>query len=423
MLRQTVRTVWPLFFGLGVIGLCIGAQGTLLGVRAELEGFDTRATGLLMSAYYLGFLLGSLRAPAIIQRVGHVRAFAALTALASMTILVHSVLVDPWVWGFMRLLTGFSVSAIYVVAESWLNQAADNRNRGQLLSLYMITMLAGLAAGQFLLNLSDPAGFELFTLISILISLAAIPILLSATPMPAFESARPVSIASLYRVAPTGLVGSFLINACYAMVLGMGAVYASRLGMQVSGVSLFMAMLVLGGMLLQWPLGKLSDSIDRRTVIAASAGAALLFALASALLGFTSNNSHLLLALLFGGCCFPLLALYLALTNDQLEADQATGASSTLLLVGGIGASIGPFLVSLTMQRWGPASFFYSLMVMVGLMALHALYKRLTDPYPATGDSPNFQMQAPLTVGAVLMESMPHEGAADSEASAAEPQA
>jgi MFS family permease len=409
MLRQTVRTVWPLFFGLGVIGLCIGAQGTLLGVRAELEGFDTRATGLLMSAYYLGFLLGSLRAPSIIQRVGHVRAFAALTALASMTILVHSVLVDPWVWGFMRLLTGFSVSAIYVVAESWLNQAADNRNRGQLLSLYMITMLAGLAAGQFLLNLSDPAGFELFTLISILISLAAIPILLSASPMPAFASARPVSIASLYRLAPTGLVGSFLINTSYAMVLGMGAVYASRLGMQVSEVSLFMAMLVLGGMLLQWPLGKLSDSIDRRTVIAASAGAALVFALASALLGFTSNNSHLLLALLFGACCFPLLALYLALTNDQLEVDQATGASSTLLLVGGMGASIGPFLVSLTMDRWGPASFFYSLMVMVGLMAVHALYKRLTDPYPATGESTRFQMQAPLTVGSVLMESMPQD--------------
>jgi MFS family permease len=170
-----------------------------------------------------------------------------------------------------------------------------------------------------------------------------------------------------------------------------------------------MAMLVLGGMLLQWPLGKLSDSIDRRTVIAASAGAALVFALASALLGFTSNNSHLLLALLFGACCFPLLALYLALTNDQLEVDQATGASSTLLLVGGMGASIGPFLVSLTMDRWGPASFFYSLMVMVGLMAVHALYKRLTDPYPATGESTRFQMQAPLTVGSVLMESMPQD--------------
>lgn len=159
MLHQTVRAVWPLFFGLGVIGLCIGAQGSLLGIRAELEGFDTLATGLLMSGYYLGFLLGSLRAPAIIQRVGHVRAFGALTALASMTILVHSVIVDPWTWGVMRLLTGFAVSAIYVVAESWLNQDADNRTRGQLLSLYMITMLAGLSGGQFLLNISDPRSF------------------------------------------------------------------------------------------------------------------------------------------------------------------------------------------------------------------------------------------------------------------------
>ncbi|MBS7661981.1 MFS transporter [Pseudomonas lalucatii] len=410
MLQQTVRSVWPLFFGLGIIGLCIGAQGSLLGIRAELEGFDTLATGLLMSGYYVGFLLGSLRAPAIIQRVGHVRAFAALTALASMTILVHSVLVDPWVWGLMRLLTGFAVSAIYVVAESWLNQAADNRTRGQLLSLYMITMLAGLSAGQFLLNLSDPAGFELFTLISILISLAAIPILITATPMPAFESARPVSIATLYRLAPTGLVGSFLINACYAMVLGMGSVYASRLGMRVEQIALFMALLVLGGMLLQWPLGRLSDSRDRRTVIAASAVAALLFALISAQVGLTDNHSHLLLALLFGGTCFPLLALYLALTNDQLEADQATGASSTLLLVGGVGASIGPFLISLTMDRWGPASFFWSLAAMAALMAAHALYKRISDPFPSTSESTSpFQMQAPFPVGSVLMESMPGE--------------
>lgn len=409
MLHKTVRAVWPLFFGLGVIGLCIGAQGSLLGIRAELEGFDTLATGLLMSGYYLGFLLGSLRAPAIIQRVGHVRAFGALTALASMTILVHSVIVDPWTWGVMRLLTGFAVSAIYVVAESWLNQAADNRTRGQLLSLYMITMLAGLSGGQFLLNVSDPRSFELFTLISILISLAAIPILVTATPMPAFAAARPVGIVTLYRVAPTGLVGSFLINACYAMALGMGAVYASRMGMRVSEISLFIAVLLIGGMLMQWPLGKLSDRMDRRTVIAGSAFAALIFAVASALVGGTGGIGYLLLALLFGGSCFPLLALYLALTNDQLEADQTVGASSALLLVGGVGASIGPFMVSLAMDSWGPSSFFWSLAAMAGLMTAHAVYKRLTDPFPVSTEQSSFQMQAPFPVGSVLMDPVPED--------------
>jgi MFS family permease len=409
MLHQTVRAVWPLFFGLGVIGLCIGAQGSLLGIRAELEGFDTIATGLLMSGYYLGFLLGSLRAPAIIQRVGHVRAFGALTALASMTILVHSVIVDPWTWGVMRLLTGFAVSAIYVVAESWLNQAADNRTRGQLLSLYMITMLAGLSGGQFLLNISDPSSFELFTLISILISLAAIPILVTATPMPTFAAARPVGIITLYRVAPTGLVGSFLINACYAMTLGMGAVYASRLGMRVSEISLFIAVLLIGGMLLQWPLGKLSDHMDRRTVIAGSAFAALIFAVASALVGTSGGIAYLLLALLFGGSCFPLLALYLALTNDQLEADQAVGASSTLLLAGGVGASVGPFGISLVMDQWGPSSFFWSLAIMAGLMAGHALYKRISDPFTTSTEPTSFQMQAPFPVGSVLMDPAPEE--------------
>ena len=404
MIRQTLKSIWPLFFGLGIIGLCIGAQGSLLGLRAELEGFDTLMTGLVMSAFYVGFLLGSLRAPRIIQRVGHIRTFAALTALASITILVHALIIDPWVWMLMRLLTGFAVSAIYVVVESWLNQAADNRIRGQLLSIYMITLLAGLSSGQFLLNLADPQSFELFTLISVLISLAAIPILITATPMPAFEGVQPVSVKALYRCAPTGVIGSFMINACYAVVFGMGAVYASRLGMEIKQVALFMAVLVVGGMLLQWPLGKLSDLMDRRTVIAVAAGGACCLALANGYSGLTEDYRYLVLALLFGGCCFPLLALYLALSNDELEADQAVGASSTLLLVGGIGSATGPMMVSGVMDAWGTASFFWTLAVLTGLMAVHALYRRLIDPMPTVDDQKSFQMQAPTPVGSVLME-------------------
>lgn len=407
MIKQTLKSIWPLFFGLGTIGLCVGAQGSLLGLRAELEGFDTRITGLVMSAYFAGFLLGSLLAPRIIQRVGHIRTFAALTALASISILVHALIVNPWVW----MLTGFAVSAIYVVAESWLNQAADNRTRGQLLSLYMVTMLAGLSSGQFLLRLADPGSFELFTLISVLISLAAIPILITATPMPPFEAAEPVSIGTLYRCAPTGLVGSFLINTCYAVVLGMGAVYANRLGLAIDQVALFMAVLVVGGMLLQWPLGKLSDRMDRRSVIAAAAIGACLFALASAQTVAITDHRHLVLALLFGGCCFPLLALYLALylalTNDELDADQAVGASSTLLLVGSIGSVIGPLMVATAMEQWGTASFFWCLATLSALIAVHAIYRRLVDPLLAAAESSSFHMQAPSPVGSGLMEARP----------------
>ncbi|MEH6577664.1 MAG: MFS transporter [Amphritea sp.] len=406
MIRQTLKSIWPLFFGLGTIGLCIGAQGSLLGIRAELEGFDTRMTGLVMSTYFAGFLVGSIRAPRIIQRVGHIRAFAALTALASIAILVHAVIIDPWVWMLMRFFTGFAVSAIYVVAESWLNQAADNRSRGQLLSLYMITMLAGLSGGQFLLNVADPQSFELFTLISVLISLAAIPILITATPMPPIQVVQPVSIAYLYRCAPTGLIGSFLINTCYAVVFGMGAVYASRLGMAIDQVALFMAVLVFGGMLLQWPLGKLSDRMDRRNVVAIAAGGACFFALVCGYTGLTDNYLYLLLALLFGGCCFPLLALYLALTNDELEADQAAGASSSLLLAGGVGSVIGPLLASTVMEEWGTASFFWILAVLTALMAAHAFYRRWVDPLSAPDNQSSFQMQAPSPIGSVLMEAV-----------------
>ncbi len=404
MILHTLRNTWPLFSGLGIIGLCIGAQNTLLGLRAELEGFDTHITGIVMSTYFAGFLLGSLRAPHIIKRVGHVRTFAALTALASISILIHALIVTPWVWMIMRLLTGFAISAIYVVAESWLNQAADNRIRGRILSLYMITMLAGISCGQFLINVADPLSFVLFSLISVLISLAAIPVLVTSTPMPPFKLIKPVNIALLYRSAPTGLFGSIFINTAYAVIFGMGAVYAKRMGMSISQVSFFMAAMVLGGILFQWPLGRLSDRVDRRIIIAVAATGSCLFALASAYAGVTENGLYLALALLFGGCCFPLLALYLAVTNDELDADQASGASSTLLLVGGIGSVLGPLLASVAMERWGPSYYFWMLALFSGLMAAHALYRISAEPQPTTGEHSVFQIQAPTPVGSVLLD-------------------
>jgi len=162
---RTMINLWPLFIGLALIGLAVGVQNSLLGIRAEIEGFDDYLIALLMSCYFAGFMIGSRLTPALIERVGHIRIFAALSAVASVTILVHALYVDPWAWALMRLLTGFAFSTIYVVAESWLNQASTNTNRGQILAIYTAILLSGICAGQFMLNLASPAGFELFILI------------------------------------------------------------------------------------------------------------------------------------------------------------------------------------------------------------------------------------------------------------------
>ena len=196
---RTALSVWPLFLGLSLIGLAVGVQGSLLGVRAELEGFEDFLIGLLMSCYFAGFLGGSMLAPRIIERVGHIRIFAAVSAVASVTILVHALYVNPWAWAAMRLLTGFAFSCIYVASESWLNQASSNETRGQILAIYMTILLAGVCAGQFLLNVADPQDFTLFILISVMVSVAAVPILLTVIATPHIEETERVSIAHLWR--------------------------------------------------------------------------------------------------------------------------------------------------------------------------------------------------------------------------------
>ena len=277
---RTALSVWPLFLGLSLIGLAVGVQGSLLGVRAELEGFEDFQIGLLMSCYFAGFLGGSMLAPRIIERVGHIRIFAAVSALASVTILVHALYVEPWTWAAMRLLTGFAFSCIYVASESWLNQASSNETRGQILAIYMTILLAGVCAGQFMLNVADPMEFTLFILISVMVSVAAVPILLTVVTTPHIEETERVSIAHLWRRAPMGVIGIILSQWMASVVFGMGAVYATKMGMSVSEVAFFMGSMMAGGMILQWPLGKLSDHMDRRWVLGGASIVALIAALA-----------------------------------------------------------------------------------------------------------------------------------------------
>lgn len=406
-MHKNITSIWPLFFGMLLIGMCVGAQGTLISLRAALEQFPNSLTGLIMSAYYMGFLLGANRGQVVIRRVGHVRTFGALTALSSLCVLLHSLYINPWAWFATRFLTGFAMCGIYLVAESWLNQAADDSNRGKIMSFYMITLLGGILAGQFLLNLADPKSFELFSLISILMSAAAIPILATATPTPAPSPASSISPLKLFQWAPFGLVGVFLIQMCSAMVFGMAPVYGNLVGLDTHQVALLMAAIVAGALLLQWPLGMLADRFNRRavaTVLTAIAGG---LALLSALVSQRSVAWLLLATGLFGGFALPLYAVFSALVNDFMKPEKIVAASTTILLVGGVGASIGPLLVAPFIDLAGPQGFFYCCAAALLSISLYGVYRMMNFPYSARQDLHEFAVQPLGSIGSGLVGTTP----------------
>lgn len=367
-------SVWPLLLGMGLLMLGNGLQGTLLGVRATSEGFTAGVTGLVMSGYFVGFLAGSMLTPGYVARVGHVRVFAALASIASVAILAHSVWVTPLIWGLVRVFTGFAYAGIYIVTESWLNDRVTNEHRGGLISVYMIVSYLGMGGGQLLLNVADPSLHEPFILVAALVSLAVVPILLAVTRQPEQYAPAPLSLGSLFGLSHLGTVGCFAIGSAQGALFTMGAVYGRSVGLSVAQVSLFMAALIIGGALLQWPVGKLSDRVDRRRVIAWMAFSGALFAFIALIVQHMSVTALIVVAGLLGGSALTLYSLFQAHTNDRLQPHQRVSASSGLILAYGLGAILGPTIAGWLMGMVGPSGLLWlvcGVHLAIGLYALH----------------------------------------------------
>ncbi len=398
---SVLRSNWALFLGIAILMLGHGLQGTLLGLRANIERFPDAVTGLVMSGYYAGLLVGSLRVPVLVARVGHVRVFAALLSLGSTAILFQAVFVEPIAWFLMRLLTGYCFAGAFIVAESWLNGSADNDSRGKLLSLYMVVQMGGMAAGQFLLNLADPRGFDLFILVSVLISIAAVPMLLTAVAAPPVSSGRGIGLLALYRLSPLGVVGIVGVGVGTSGLFSMGPVYANQEGLSVAAISTFMAAVIMGGVVFQLPIGQLSDRLDRRWVIAVAALLAGFVVLPPALLPQLPNILLFPGFFLVGGLSLPLYAVCVAHTNDFLTSEQMVGASSALVLAFGIGAAAGPTLTALAMQAMGAIGFpvFLALVhLALGVFALWRMTRRSTVAAVARGAYISLPSPSPVVI-------------------------
>tara|TARA_B110000196_G_scaffold36079_1_gene27073 strand:+ start:553 stop:1788 length:1236 start_codon:yes stop_codon:yes gene_type:complete len=404
MLNVFIKT-WALFFGFAIISLAHGLQGTLIGVRAVVEGFSFISTGFIVAGYYVGYLAGSKFIPIFLKRVGHIRVFAALASLASIAILLHSVFIEPYMWFLIRILSGISLAGIYVIMESWLNDKSTNQTRGQILSIYMIITFAFLGMGQFLLNLSDPAKVDLFILVSILLSFALLPILLSVTEAPNITNPKKFSLKELFIISPLGFVGAFFTGLSHSAILGYGAVYAAAKGLGLFEISVFMVIVTSCGALFQWPIGYISDKIDRRVIligVTLVASGLSLFIVASS---YISLIIFFILLAIYAGMSLPMYSLTIAHTNDFLQQDEIIGAISTIAILVGLGAICGPIIASLFMNVIGPDGFFIYLFIVHGLLGLFGLYRMAKRAKPSDLESQYTPL--PRNISAAGMELTP----------------
>ncbi|MEL6808650.1 MAG: MFS transporter [Pseudomonadota bacterium] len=400
---QVITSAWALLLGMCLLMVGNGMQGTLLGIRGEIEGFSTLEMSIVMSAYFAGFLFGSRMAPNMIRRVGHVRVFAALASLISAVILLYPTFANPWVWALGRIVIGFAFSAVYVTAESWLNDAADNSNRGKALSLYMIVQTSGIVISQALLLTADPSGFVLFVIPSVLVSLAITPILLSITPTPAFDATKPMTLRELFGKSPLGCFGMLLLGGVFSAQFGMSSVYGAQVGLSVAEVSTFVATFFVGAMVLQYPIGWISDRMDRRQLIIIVSAIGLGGAVAGMLFG--PNLIWLLLsAFVVGGMSNPAYSLLLAHTNDFLEHEDMAAASGGLVFISGLGAVFGPLVVGALMENVGPLGFYLFIAVLFAVLAGYAMYRATQRDAISVSDTGAYVAMAQSVVTPVSME-------------------
>lgn len=385
-LGQVLMPLSPLLAAVALVVIGVGLLFSVMGIRANLSNFSSVTLGLVMSAYYVGFLVGSYFAPWLIRRIGHIRAFAALASMASTMPILHAMWVNPWFWGGLRLLTGLCVIGMYVVIESWLNSATPSKHRGKVFGTYMIVCSVAGAVGQWLILVGDKMSFVPFALVAIVFSVALLPITLSPQDEPDVEAAPRFSLRRLFQVSPLGVVGVTAAGVLNGAFFGMGAAFAQGAGLSDTNVASFMGATLLGGALFQWPVGHYSDKHDRRLVLfwvcLVGAGVAAAAYLTSTMVRESViEESLIFLGVLLGGMIFTVYGLSVAYVNDLIPPEEVVETSTGLLLMYGVGAVLGPFLAGLVMSATDNAGFMLFLAAVMGLVALYVL-KRLPVAAP-----------------------------------------
>lgn len=419
-MTSLLAPISSLLGGVALLLLGHGLLNTLLTLRGIAEGYSTGMIGLLMSGYFAGFLVGTWLAPSLIRRVGHIRTFAFYAALAAIAVLLHMMIVNPWVWLMLRVLYGVALVTLYMVIESWLNAQVSGEKRGQVFALYMAVNLGSLAAAQQLLSLDSPMNFTLFALAAILICAALMPITLTRQAQPAQPDMPATDLLQLARIAPLPLMAAGISGLTLGGFWGLAPVYASQSGFDASGVGLLMSITILGGAVLQWPIGLFSDKHDRRLVML------WVVAIAAVLGGLITplSSGPLMLGMMFlwGGLAFSIYSIAVAQMVDQLHPDEILSGSSGLLLANGFGAAFGPVVAGGLMSVLGPKALPVFFAVTLAFLAIYSYFRsrRVIDLVT----EPHGHFTPMLRTSHTVLELMPDTPEGDStETPATEPEA
>ncbi|MBV8587990.1 MAG: MFS transporter [Verrucomicrobia bacterium] len=411
--RANLSSLFALLLGYGLMQMGNTFQGTLLSIRGGIEDFSTTQIGAVGSGFWAGIVIGSLRCGRWIPKIGHIRAFLALGAIASAVPLVHLLIIDPISWVIARGVTGFCFAGLFIVVESWLNGAATDETRGQILSVYGMTGLLAGVIGQLLLPAANAASFKPFCAIAIIIAFASVPIALTRAVAPAQSAGIVrVNLRLLYQQSPFGIVTALFCGLTTSAFFSLGPIYAQGLGLDTAGIAVFMACGTLGGFALTWPLGWLSDRIDRRFVIigAAIIAAAIMLVLAIVVPNDAPHSIIFLCVAIIGGTIVPTYSVVIAHVNDAVEKGDFAAASGGLLIVQGVGAVIGPLIAGYAMyflQR-GLAFTIISAQILIVVFGIYRMRRRAVMPKKSKRA---FAVEPPVPVGIALESKHPIDSA------------
>lgn len=402
---SAIRSVASLLLGAGILILGNALIGITLPIRMDQADYGRFTSGLVMSAYYLGLLIGCFFAPGLTARIGHVRAFAVYTAFLCAATLLHALWFAALPWAVLRIASGFCMAALFNVIESWLSSRATNETRGGVLAGYGIFAWLAAGLGYFLVNSFPVTSAEHLVLAALLLSLSMVPVVLTRVALPDMAQAQPLSLGELYRLSPLGVVGACAGGLMGGAFYGMGAVFGSDAGLSQFQISLVLGLAIFGSLLLQWPLGRLSDRFDRRTILLGVLLAQAIICVMVFTTWTTLQSFGTLIALVFllGGTQSTLYPVSVAHAFDYVHRDRMVAASAGLLLAWAAGACLGPLLASIAMEMFGSSALFLFLAVLAAILAAFTRYRMTRRPaLPPEEQAPFVPLPATTAAGGQL---------------------
>lgn len=403
-MRGSLLAVASIIVGIFILQAGNGLLASFLALRMALEDFPGPVIGLVVTGYPLGFLVGCVLAQRLIREVGHIRAFAILASTFACATLLLAIYIEPFFWVCVRALSGFAASGLFMIGESWLSDKSPSHLRGRIFGIYTTSNMTAVSAGQLLLSAGDPKGLTLFMVAAGFICASLIPVAMTRTTAPSRPQVKPLNLLDLYRLSPVGVVGAISAGLANTALGSIGPLFAQQIGLSTVEIAHFMAALLFGGLLLQWPIGRLSDRVDRRKVLAAVMLLAVAVALAIALFGRTLGLGLYGLILLYGGLAYTVYPLSVAQANDHADRSQVVSVSSGLLLSWACGSIVGPTAATAAMSIIGPQGLFFYTAVVSGLLCLFALWRLLRRRPPPRESRRDFVAKSPTTPVAAKLD-------------------